>query len=127
MRPVPRDLALLSVDALLVLLFAFLGRRSHEESSAVVGVLTTAWPFLTGVAVGWLVALLTFRAVPRTVRHGIPVWLCAVAVGMVLRQMVDKGTPASFVGVATVVLGVFLLGWRALAGWLNRWEGPQHG
>ena len=126
MRPVPRDLLLLTLDVLLVLLFAFLGRRSHEESSAVLGVLVTAWPFLTGMAVGWLVSLLTFRTLPRSVRHGIPVWLCAVAVGMMLRQTIDKGTPLSFVVVATVVLGAFLLGWRALAAWLNRW-GTVHG
>ena len=127
MRTVPRDLLLLVVDTLLIMLFAFIGRRSHEEGSAVLGVLATAWPFLTGMAAGWVAALLAFRTVPRTVRHGIPVWLCAVAVGMLLRQTTGKGIAPSFVVVATVVLGAFLLGWRALAGWLNRWEGPEHG
>ncbi len=38
------------VDVLLVLIFAALGRRSHEEASTIGGLLTTAWPFLTGLA-----------------------------------------------------------------------------
>jgi hypothetical protein len=127
MRPVLRDLLLLLLDALLILLFAFIGRRSHEEGSAVLAVLVTAWPFLTGMAAGWLVSLLAFRTFPRTVRHGIPVWLCTVAGGMLLRQTTGKGIAPSFVVVATFVLGAFLLGWRALAAWLDRWEGPRHG
>lgn len=106
---------ILLVDAVLVVAFAAIGRRSHDESSALVGVLTTAWPFLAGIAGGWLVCLAAWRTVPRSVRLGIPVWLSTVAVGMVLRAATGKGTAPSFVVVATVVLGVFLLGWRALA------------
>ncbi|GAA1260311.1 DUF3054 domain-containing protein [Oryzihumus leptocrescens] len=121
-----KALALLAIDTLLVLAFAAIGRRSHEESSALVGVLVTAWPFLAGIAVGWLISITTFGAVPGTVRHGIPVWLSAVVVGMYLRDLTGRGIAASFVVVALVVLGAFLLGWRALAGWLNRWEGPGH-
>jgi hypothetical protein len=108
------------LDVLVVLVFAAVGRRSHGESSAAVGVLGTAWPFLTGIAVGWLVSLLALRVVPLTVRHGIPVWLSTVAVGMLLRVATGSGTAFSFIVVATVFLGVFLLGWRAVAGLLAR-------
>ena len=34
----------LLLDLLAVVLFAAVGRRSHDESSAVLGVLVTAWP-----------------------------------------------------------------------------------
>ena len=119
--------ALLAIDTLLVLAFAAIGRRSHEESSALMGILVTAWPFLAGIAVGWVISITTLGVIPGAVRHGIPVWLSAVIVGMFLRNMTGRGIAASFVLVATVVLGVFLLGWRALAAWLNRWAGPQHG
>jgi len=44
---------------------------------------------------------------------GIVVWLSTVVVGMLLRRLTGDGTAASFVVVALVVLGVFLLGWRA--------------
>lgn len=103
------------LDAALVLLFAAVGRHSHAESGAVLGVLTTAWPFLAGAAAGWLVSGLGRWADPRTLRGGIPVWAGAVAVGMLLRVVTGRGTAVSFVIVATVVLGIFLLGWRAVA------------
>ena len=107
-------------DAALVLLFAAIGRRSHAESGAVLGVLRTAWPFLAGTVLGWVVAVAWRRRAPLGVRDGIPVWLCAVAAGMLLRVASGAGTAFSFVVVATIVLGVFLLGWRALAALLRR-------
>ena len=103
------------VDAALVVLFAAVGRRSHAESGAVLGVLLTAWPFLAGTVLGWVVAVAWRRRAPLGVRDGVPVWVCAVAAGMLLRVATGTGTAFSFVVVATVVLGVFLLGWRALA------------
>ena len=108
------------VDATLVALFAAVGRRSHAESGAVPGVLLTAWPFLVGTVLGWVVALAWRRRAPLGVRDGIPVWVCAVAAGMLLRVATGAGTAFSFVVVATVVLGVFLLGWRALAALVRR-------
>ena len=41
-----------AIDALLVLVFATIGRASHEHSLDVLGVLETAWPFLVGLAAG---------------------------------------------------------------------------
>lgn len=108
------------VDVGLVLLFAAVGRRSHAESGAVVGVLRTAWPFLAGLVLGWVVALGWRRTAPLRVRDAVPVWLLTVAGGMLLRTATGAGTALSFVVVATVVLGVFLLGWRALAALVRR-------
>ena len=50
---------------------------------------------------------------PAAVRGvGVPVWLCTVALGMVLRALTGAGTATSFVVVAAAVLGVLLVGWR---------------
>jgi FtsH-binding integral membrane protein len=46
---------------------------------------------------------------------GIAVWLCTVALGMVLRVVSGQGTALAFIVVALVFLGLFLLGWRLLA------------
>jgi hypothetical protein len=46
---------------------------------------------------------------------GVIVWVCTVAVGMVLRVVSGQGTAVAFVVVALVFLGLFLLGWRAAA------------
>jgi len=43
------------------------------------------------------------------------VWRGAVFIGIILRVLGGQGTQFSFIVVATLGLGAFLLGWRALA------------
>ena len=109
MKPRP---ALALVDVLAVLVFAAIGRRSHEESAAVLGVLEVAAPFLVGGLVG-AAAARSWRD-PLSWRTGIAVWLGAVVVGMLLRWAFVDRPPLSFLIVATVSLAVLLLGWRGL-------------
>ena len=104
------------IDAVIICLFAAIGRRNHGETSALAGLASTAWPFLAGMATGWMVGLLAFRRPPLRLREGIPVWVCTVAIGMLLRSLTGSGTAFSFLVVATLFLGAGLLGWRALAG-----------
>ena len=103
----------LLADVALVLLFVVIGRRSHDESAAVVGLARTAWPFLAGLAVGWLAVGTRHRPL-RVAPEGVVVWLSTVAIGMLLRVFSGQGTEFSFVVVTLIVLGLFLLGWRAL-------------
>ncbi|MGN6332200.1 MAG: DUF3054 domain-containing protein [Motilibacteraceae bacterium] len=103
----------LALDVVAVLVFAAVGRRSHEEGGSLAGVLATAWPFLAGTVVGWLLSRAWTRA-GRLLPTGVTVWLSTVAVGMLLRRLTGHGTAASFVVVALVVLGAFLLGWRGV-------------
>ncbi|WP_378148490.1 DUF3054 domain-containing protein [Cnuibacter sp. UC19_7] len=99
-------------DALLVLVFVLIGRRSHDESDALLGLLTTLWPFLAGAAVGW-VASLGWRRPFALLPTGVVVWASTVVVGMLLRVVSAQGVQLSFVIVTAVVLAAFLLGWRA--------------
>lgn len=103
------------LDAVLVVLFAATGRASHAESSAMLAVLGTAWPFLVGLTVGWLGVATVRRRAPLQVSDGVVVWLATVVVGMLLRASTGAGTALSFVLVALGVTGLFLLGWRAIA------------
>lgn len=103
----------LLADVLLVLLFVIIGRRNHEESSALVGIAKTAWPFLAGLALGWVLTRM-WRHPASLWPAGVLLWLCTVAAGMVLRAVTGAGTAVAFVVVAVLVLGAFLLGWRAL-------------
>jgi hypothetical protein len=108
--------AALTVDVLLVLLFAGLGRSTHALDAA--GLLITAWPFLAGLLLGWIgwrVHRTPFAVWPR----GVALWSTTVAVGMALRLLVGEGTAPSFVLVTLAVLGVFLLGPRALVSGLR--------
>jgi hypothetical protein len=104
----------LVVDAVLVVVFAVVGRSSHAEGLDATGVWGTAWPFLTGLGVGWLAA--------RAWRHplavwptGVVVWASTLVVGMLLRVVTGQGTAVAFIVVATVTLAGLLLGWRAIA------------
>jgi hypothetical protein len=111
----------LGVDLVVVLAFVLLGRTSHREESAVAGTLATAWPFLAGAAVGWVVVVLARRgrrAWPgRSLAAGGVVLAGTVVVGMSLRRVAGGGTPPSFLLVATSFLALFLLGWRAAVRW----------
>ena len=102
------------IDVVLLLVFVLIGRRSHGEAANIVGIVTTLWPFLVGLLAGWLVTL-AWRRPLAVIWAGIPVWLMTVAVGMLLRTAVGQGVEVSFIVVATVVLGVFLVGWRLVA------------
>ncbi len=106
-------------DVVCVLVFCTIGRRSHAEGLTAAGVAETAWPFLTGSAVGWLLSR-GWRRPTALVPTGVVVWLCTVAVGMLLRKATSAGVAVSFVVVASAVTAVLLLGWRAAATIMQR-------
>ncbi len=103
-----------AIDALLVLTFAALGRSSHSEEATIAGLWHTAWPFLAALALVWAIARIWQR--PTAVwRSGLPVWVGTVAIGLILRVLfTDGGAALPFVLVASGVLGLMLLGWRAV-------------
>ncbi|WP_423923293.1 DUF3054 domain-containing protein [Frigoribacterium sp. 2-23] len=107
------------VDLLLVVVFVLIGRRSHDESNALIGVLTTLWPFAVGLVVGWATVLgVRWRA--TALASGAVVWVSTVVLGMLLRVVSGQGVQVSFVIVATIVLGVFLLGSRLVGALVTR-------
>ncbi|RKQ37131.1 DUF3054 domain-containing protein [Kocuria tytonis] len=101
----------LVADLVLVLVFAAIGRASHGESPG--GLLLTAWPFLIGALVGWLVCRGS-RHPAAVIPTGLSVWLCAEVGGMVLRALTGQGTALPFVVVSIVMLGVLLTGYRLI-------------
>jgi hypothetical protein len=100
------------LDVVLVVVFAAIGRASHGEDP-LGGLFTTAWPFLVGVVVGWLVQGAWRDPLPP-VRTGLGVWGATLVVGMLLRTLSGQGIAIPFVIVAAIVLFAFLVGWRAL-------------
>jgi peptidoglycan/LPS O-acetylase OafA/YrhL len=102
------------IDAAFVTLFVVIGRDSHGEANSVAGTLDTLWPFLVGLVAGWIVTW-AWRRPLAIVWPGAPVWLMTVAVGMLIRTSAGQGVQPTFIAVAAVVLGVFLVGWRLVA------------
>lgn len=105
-----RHAAWIALDAAAVLAFAALGRASHAEDLA--GTLLTAAPFVVGAGVGTLAAR-TWRD-PLAWRAGLAVWAGAAVIGLPLRALSTGRLPPSFAIVATVSLGVLVLGWRGV-------------
>jgi hypothetical protein len=101
-------------DVCCVLVFVIIGRASHTKGESLAGLASTAWPFLAGLAGGWLAARV-WRQPFRLWPSGVSAWLGAVALGMVFRVVSGQGTTLAFIGVALAFLGLFLLGWRLLA------------
>ncbi|EUA68678.1 hypothetical protein I553_1866 [Mycobacterium xenopi 4042] len=101
----------LGVDVLCVLLFCALGRRSHDEGLSAAGVVTTAWPFLSGTVVGWLVSA-GWRRPAALVPTG---WPCGCARWG--RDAVAQGHRIEcgprFRGGRGSLTAALLLGWRA--------------
>lgn len=113
------------VDAVLVLVFAAIGRASHGENP--IGFLLTGWPFLVALLVGHLLAMLV-PARPRrpwSLGWGVVAWVVTVVGGMLLRVAAGGTAETPFIIVATVVLGVFLLGWRLIALLVRRYRGSR--
>ena len=101
-----------SVDVVLVVAFVLIGRASHNEGP--LGTLVTLWPFLAGLVIGWIGARAWHS--PFALRWtGLTIWAATVIVGMLLRAVSGQGLQLGFVIVTTVVLAIFLLGWRGLA------------
>ena len=110
----------LGIDVVAVVLFVVIGRRNHHETgNAVVGALRIVAPFLIALIIGWLAARADRD--PMSLRSGVVVWACTVVVGLAVRRLVfQRGIAIAFVIVATVTLGVFLVGWRAVARAMRR-------
>lgn len=120
-------IVLLVLDVLLVVLFAAIGRSSHEEGLTLLGVVKTAAPFLVGLGLGW--AAVRSRGLAAAAPTGTAIiWLVTVAGGMVVRRLFGEGTAWSFVIVSLVTLGLFLLADRFVLRTLGRRAGAaSHG
>jgi predicted tellurium resistance membrane protein TerC len=112
-----RRIALLAflLDLVCVLVFATIGTINHDTDTGLGGILYVSAPFLMAL-LAVHVAGLAERA--RTVTAGMVIWVFTVAVGLVLRNVAfNRGTATSFVVVASIFLGVTMIGWRV---WMHR-------
>lgn len=115
----------LGLDTFSVVLFVAIGRREHEQDSAISGLIGTAAPFLIALAIGWLITRVWHR--PTSWTTGVGVWATTIVAGMLLRRLVfDDGTATSFVIVAALFLALFLIGWRLVFSLAERRYPPVH-
>src|SRR5256885_12094667 len=82
------------LDCCCVLMFVVIGRASHTKGESLAGIASTAWPFLAGLAAGWIAAR-TWRRPLLLWPGGGGAWLGAVGPGMAPRGGAGAGTPFS--------------------------------
>lgn len=106
-------------DALSILLFAVLGRQSHNESGGIVAAFEVAAPFI----IGWLFVAPWFGALrppawanPRSATLTVlKAFLPAYVAGSLLRALfTGRASPPAFYLVTAAVILALLLGWRLL-------------
>ena len=109
----------LIVDIIAISVFALLARIAHQTDTMplnVAGWLSTWWPFLLGVLVSWGLFVALKLDGHRVFPAGILGWVVTVAVGLGIWSFRNGAVPHwSFVLVATVMSGLLMLGWRAVA------------
>jgi hypothetical protein len=108
------------IDLGAVVLFVAIGRAAHRHGETPVGLWSTAWPFLVGLAVGWLV-LRARRRTGVSLVDGAVVAVTTVGVGMLLRVWTGQGTAVPFIAVALGFLGAVMLGGRFVGGAIRSW------
>jgi hypothetical protein len=112
----PGTLALaVAADLAAVLAFALIGRAAHADGLTMSGLVEIAWPFLVGVAGGW-VGIFLARMTPLSWPAATMMLVKTVVLGCVLRvAFTDGNTPLAFVIVVTAFLAAAFFGWRFAA------------
>jgi len=126
-----RQIIAFSLDVVGIVVFAAIGRRSHDETDGLGSVLSTAAPFLLGLLLCWGLigsgaSNLLARRRPQlhdgaSPDAGIVIWIVTVVVGLLARRLLwERGTAFAFVLVATLVLGALLAGRRLGLRWFEK-------
>lgn len=103
------------MDLIAMSIFVAIGRSVHGHAMTVTGFLSTAWPFATGLLLGWII-IWARRLSSLSLTQGVLILSATVGVGMVLRAISGQGTAVPFVFVALGFLGAAMLGWRSVIG-----------
>lgn len=109
-----RVVGAIALDTAAIVAFVVIGRRSHDEDGSFIGgLLRVATPFLIGLAVAWF-ATKAWKD-PISIATAAALWPITVVVGLLVRRFVfDDGIALPFIIVASIFIGVFLVGWRAI-------------
>lgn len=103
------------VDLVCVVVFAAIGRASHDENP-LLGLLHTAWPFVCGALAAWAIIAGRRWDAARWWPSFVLVWLTAAWGGLLLRHVSHQGDRWPFPVIATVMLGLIVGAGRLLAG-----------
>lgn len=111
------------LDYVVVTLFVLVGRRSHDEGSALAGFLRVWWPFAVGLGLSAVLAGAWWF--PFCWGRVAATWVGTVVIGMLGRIAIQgRDFKPSFVIVTTLFVGAGMFGWRLVARAVVRRRAP---
>jgi hypothetical protein len=107
----PIDAWVVFGDVIALIVFAAIGRQSHNESNPIDAIIATATPFIIGwVLVAWQGGLLVPQSLPRWILRTILFNVAGCGLGLVIRSIwLQREIPLSFAIVSFVVTTSLLL------------------
>lgn len=107
-------------DALILLLFAAIGRSSHHQGGPVVETVLVALPFLIGwFSAAWAQGVYrpeAFSSAPAALAITARTWLAGGIIGLIIRSVAEHHlAPPTFVAIALGFNLVLLCAWHATA------------
>ena len=109
------------IDLAVVVVFVTIGRSTHNHGLKPNGMISTLWPFVLGLAVGWIF-IIRRRRNGATLRSGAEIGLFTVVIGMLARVVGGQGTAFAFIVVAFVFLVGLMIVWRYLSKKIRRFR-----
>jgi hypothetical protein len=108
-KPIDRWVVLGDIIALIV--FAAIGRQSHNEANPIEAVIATAMPFIIGwLLVAWPSGLLVTQPLPRWVFRTIVFNLAGCGLGLLIRSIwLQRDIPMSFAVVSFLATASLLV------------------
>jgi hypothetical protein len=102
------------VDAVVVVTFATVGMLNHDSHHSLLTVLAIVWPFLLGLAVGWVGAIWNGLRGLRVWPGGLLIVVVTYGLGMAFRSVSGRGLETGFLIFSACFFVVTMLGWRGI-------------
>jgi hypothetical protein len=110
---------LLLGDLFVFLLFAYVGKSSHQMEITLLSIIETAAPFILGwFVVGYFTGIFkpaAYASLGQAIIKVALTWLVAGPIGLVLRAILfQEGFDFTFVIVTMISIAIFMLVWRTI-------------
>ena len=100
------------VDVVIVITFATVGMFNHDSDHSLLKLGAIVWPFLIGLAVGWVGAIWNGLRGLRVWPGGLLVVGVTYGLGMAFRSLSGRGLETGFLVFSACFFVVTMLGWR---------------
>jgi hypothetical protein len=102
------------VDVVIVVVFATVGMFNHDNDHTLLNLAAIVWPFLLGLAAGWVGAIWNGLRGLRIWPGGLLIVAVTYGTGMAFRGVSGRGLETGFLVFSACFFVVTMLGWRGV-------------